>query len=95
MSTPLDEKKYTVTVEYCAPCDYSEQALAVVGELTRDYQHLIDKLTLIMGSKGIFDIKVDGQMVFSKADEKRFPAEGEILTLFENAVGKKIEKYQR
>lgn len=94
-SIPLNEKKYTVTLEYCAPCDYSEQVLTVAGELTRNYQHVIDKLTLVMGSKGVFDVAVDGETIFSKAKEERFPETGEILTLFEQAVGKPVEKYQR
>ena len=34
---------------------------------------------LIGGAKGIFDVKNDGEMLFSKHAEGRFPEEAEIL----------------
>ena len=92
---PLQPKKHTISIEYCVPCDYSQQALAVVKSLVRDYQHLIDRLELVMGSKGTFDVTVDDTLIFSKAEQKRFPKEGEILTLFEDVLGHKVEKYPR
>jgi len=33
---------------------------------------------LIEGSKGIFDVKVDGKLVYSKYETNRFPEEGEV-----------------
>lgn len=43
-----------------------------------------DVLTLpSMG--GIFDVEVDGKIIFSKYKENRFPYEGEILSLFKEA----------
>jgi len=37
--------------------------------------------TLIEGSKGIFDIHVDGRLVFSKHQTKRFPEKGELIRM--------------
>jgi len=34
---------------------------------------------LIEGGGGIFDVKVDGDMIFSKKDVGRFPEDSEIL----------------
>ena len=92
---PLQPQKHTVSIEYCVPCDYSQQAIAVVEGLVRDYQHLIDRLELVMGSKGTFDVTVDDTLIFSKAEQKRFPEAGEILTLFEGVLGHIVEKYPR
>lgn len=36
---------------------------------------------LISGSGGIFDVYVDGKIIFSKKKLKRFPREGEIAEL--------------
>ena len=33
---------------------------------------------LIRGSSGVFDVHVDGKLVFSKHDEGRFPETGEV-----------------
>lgn len=92
---PLQPQKHTVSIEYCVPCDYSQQVLGVVEALVRDYQHLIDRLELVMGSKGTFDVTVDDSFIFSKAEQKRFPEEGEISELFVKAIGRKVEKYPR
>jgi selenoprotein W-related protein len=36
---------------------------------------------LIEGSKGIFDVKVDGRLVYSKHQTHRFPEAGELTRL--------------
>jgi selenoprotein W-related protein len=35
---------------------------------------------LIPGRGGIFDVEVDGKLIFSKHDEGRFPEDSEILS---------------
>lgn len=92
---PLQARKYSISIEYCVPCDYSSQLIALTDELVRDYQHIIDHLDLIMGSKGKFEVKVDDTLIFSKIEQMRFPEKGEILTLFQDAIGKEVEKYRR
>ena len=92
---PLQAQKHTVSIAYCVPCDYSQQALAVVERLVRDYQHLIESLELVMGSKGTFDVMVDETVIFSKSEQNRFPEDGEVLELFEKAMGRQVEKYPR
>lgn len=42
---------------------------------------------LIKGSKGIFDVTLDGQLIFSKYEVDRFPEGDEVLT--------EIEKLQK
>jgi len=39
------------------------------------------KIELIAGSGGVFDVVVDGKLLFSKAADHRFPSPGEIVTL--------------
>jgi selenoprotein W-related protein len=36
---------------------------------------------LVEGGGGIFDVAVDGGVVFSKAEAGRFPEEGEVVAL--------------
>lgn len=36
---------------------------------------------LVAGHGGIFDVSVDGRMVFSKRETGRFPDEGEVVSL--------------
>jgi len=44
-------------------------------------QHLDVEAILIPGSGGIFEVTVDGKIVFSKKKVGRFPEEGEVIGL--------------
>ena len=46
-------------------------------------------ITLIKGSGGIFTVKCDGRVIYSKLDieGQRFPGEGEITRLIEKEMG--------
>ena len=64
-------------------------------ELLSNYQHVIERLTLITGSKGAFEVKIDGRLIFSKQTLQRRHAEpDEILRLFEEIVGPDVPKYE-
>jgi len=39
---------------------------------------------LVRGGGGIFDVMVDGERIFSKKSEGRFPEDAEILALLRN-----------
>jgi selT/selW/selH-like putative selenoprotein len=47
-------------------------------------------VSLRSGSKGRFEVSLDDRLIFSKANLKRFPRPGEILTLVEPALGPPI-----
>jgi selenoprotein W-related protein len=91
----LNPKKYRVSIEYCVPCDYSAQAFQVTEELLRNYQHVIDRLELITGSNGAFEVKVNNEPLFSKKALKRHPEPGEVLRLFKAVVGPQVSIYPR
>ena len=67
--------------------------MSAANDLLTYYQHVIDDLTLVMGSKGIYDIEVDGDMLFSKQKTGRHANTGEVLQLFESRYGAGIERY--
>jgi selenoprotein W-related protein len=91
----LNPKKYHVSIEYCVPCDYSTQALRVTEELLGNYQHVIDRLELITGSNGAFEVLVNGETLFSKKALKRHPEPGEALQLFKEMAGPQVSVYPR
>ena len=67
--------------------------MSAANDLLTYYQHVIDDLTLVMGSKGIYDIEVDGDMLFSKQKTGRHANTGEVLQLFESRYGAGVERY--
>jgi hypothetical protein len=42
-----------------------------VHELLHDYQHLIDEVVVATGNKGVFDVEVNGELLYSKHATRR------------------------
>ncbi len=69
--------------------------MSAAHDLLHDYQHIIDELTLITGSKGVFEVVVDGEVLYSKKATGRHAHPGEVLELFGDKYAKGIEVYER
>jgi selenoprotein W-related protein len=66
-----------------------------VSDLLHDYQHVISALELVTGSNGVFDVEVDGQLLFSKKVAGRHAEPGEVLRLFREQVVPGVNLYER
>jgi selenoprotein W-related protein len=64
-------------------------------DLLHDYQHVITDVTLVMGSKGVFDVEVDGELLYSKYRAGRHANDGEVLELFRERVAPGVAVYER
>ena len=53
--------------------------MRVTRELLSAHQHDIESLTLVTGTKGVFDVEVNGELIWSKADHGRQANPGEVL----------------
>ena len=69
--------------------------MRTVSELMHDYQHVISELELVTGSGGVFDVEVDGRMLFSKHAVGRHAEPGEVLRLFREQIVPGVEIYER
>jgi selenoprotein W-related protein len=64
-------------------------------DILTSYQHVIDELRLVTGASGVFDVRVDGQVLFSKKAEGRHARPGEILERFRSFVGPDVPVYDK
>jgi predicted Rdx family selenoprotein len=69
--------------------------VSTVADLLHDYQHVIEDLRLVTGSKGVFDVVVDGEVLYSKGVEGRHAKPGEVLERFRKLVGPDVPVYDR
>ena len=67
--------------------------MSAVNDLLSNYQHIIASLTLVTGSKGIFDVEVDGEMLYSKHAMGRHAEPGEVLELFRDRFARDVTPY--
>lgn len=66
-----------------------------MADLLHHYQNVIADLTLVTGSSGVFDVEVDGELIFSKKQIGRHAEPGEVLERFRQHVGSDIPEYER
>jgi selenoprotein W-related protein len=57
------------------------------------YQHVIEELTLVTGDKGVFDVTVDGKLLYSKGTTGRHAKPGEVLELFRAQLPNGVREY--
>ena len=67
--------------------------MSAASDLLSNYQHVIDTLTLDTGSKGVFDVEVDGELLYSKRATGRHAEPGEVLELSRERYGKDVTPY--
>ena len=69
--------------------------MSAAHDLLHDYQHVIESLTLVTGSKGVFDVVVDDEPLYSKRATGRHAHPGEVLALFRERSAPGITPYER
>jgi selenoprotein W-related protein len=62
-------------------------------DLLSNYQHVIEDLRLVTGTRGVFDVTVDGTLLYSKAETGRHAEDGEVLARFAELVGPDVGRY--
>ena len=67
--------------------------MRAAGEVLGIYQHVIEQVTLKPGPSGIFDVAVDGDVIFSKFEMNRHIEPGELLGLVREIVGLGVREY--
>ena len=77
-----------VRLEYCAPCGYTGRVLALTNDILgeREIEHYIASWTLVPGSGGVFELTVNGELVFSKKALGRHAEAGEIRAILQNRI---------
>jgi selenoprotein W-related protein len=69
--------------------------VSAAADLLHDYQHVIDELSLVTGSKGVFDVEVDGTLLYSKHETGRHAKPGEVLRRFREQIAPDVPVYER
>jgi selenoprotein W-related protein len=61
--------------------------VGLAGELLKQFEYMIETLSVVPSDGGRFEVSVNGQLVYSKLETKRHAEPGEVLGL----IGKMIE----
>ncbi len=69
--------------------------MGALADLVHDYQHVIESITLVTGGAGVFDVVVDGDLLYSKQQTGRHANPREVLDLFRERYAGGVPVYDR
>ncbi|MFB6140230.1 MAG: SelT/SelW/SelH family protein [Halosimplex sp.] len=60
----------TVEIEYCVPCGMRDRAVDLQTAILEEFGQGVETVSLVTGDGGIFEVRVDGEVVFDKEDDE-------------------------
>ena len=73
-----------ISIEYCAQWNYLPRASSLEAELKSRFPGVETKL--ISSGGGVYEIILEGELIFSKKTLGRFPDDGEVVALIKQAT---------
>jgi len=68
-----------VLIRYCLPCRYQAKAIQDADAILREFGKELTALRLVPGDHGVYDVELDGDLVFSLDRAERFPETSELI----------------
>lgn len=68
-----------VTITYCLPCRYQPKAIQDADAILKEFGEELSDLRLVPGDRGVYNVEVDGQLIFSLDKATRFPETSELI----------------
>ena len=62
-----------VEIVYCTQCRWLLRAAWMAQELLTTFQDEIGEVALLPGTGGVFEVRVDEELIWSRAEKGRFP----------------------
>jgi selenoprotein W-related protein len=75
-----------IEIEYCTQCRWLLRAAWMAQELLSTFEQETGGVTLVPGSGGVFEIRVDGTPIWSRQEEGRFPEIKELKRLVRDRI---------
>lgn len=79
-------QKTQLEIEYCTQCRWLLRAAWLAQELLTTFDSDITSLTLVPGTGGIFEVRLNGEVIFSRKQQSRFPESKELKQLVRDRI---------
>lgn len=67
-----------IEIWYCTQCRWLLRAAWMAQELLTTFEVELGEVALVPGTGGIFEVRVDGELIWSRKAEGRFPESKEL-----------------
>jgi selenoprotein W-related protein len=78
--------KHQVEIEYCTQCRWLLRAAWLAQELLTTFEAELKGVNLIPGTGGILDVRLNGEVLFSRKVVGRFPESKELKQLIRDVI---------
>ena len=76
-SVPLPHRP-RIEIVYCTQCRWLLRAAWMTQELLTTFDTELGEVALVPGTGGVFDVRLEGELIWSRKDEGRFPESKEL-----------------
>lgn len=73
-------------IEYCRQCRWLLRAGWMAQELLTTFSDELGEVALVPGTGGIFEVRVDGETVWSRKQQSRFPEIKELKQIVRDRI---------
>ncbi len=77
---------HSVRIKYCTQCRWMMRSAWMAQEVLTTFESELSEVTLAPGSGGVFEVHVDGQLIWSRSEQGRFPDIKELKQLVRDRV---------
>ncbi|MBO1254924.1 SelT/SelW/SelH family protein [Alteromonas sp. 5E99-2] len=75
-----------IEIKYCSQCRWLLRTSWMAQELLSTFEGDIDEMSLLPSSGGIFEITANGQLIWSRKSEGRFPEITELKQVVRDVI---------
>ncbi len=82
----MDKRSPRIEIEYCTQCRWLMRAGWTAQELLTTFVDDLKEVALVPGKGGIFEVRLDGETIWSRVTERRFPELAEIKQIVRDRI---------
>lgn len=86
MDLPTQPAKPRVSILYCRQCNWLLRSAWLAQELLTTFSEELGEVALLPGTGGAMEIRLDGELIFSRKDAGRFPEAKELKQLVRDRI---------
>ncbi len=81
-----ESKTAEIEIEYCTQCRWLLRAAWMAQELLFTFEYDIARVSLVPGTGGVFVVRLNGDVLFSRKEQGRFPESKELKQLIRDVI---------
>ncbi len=77
---------YRVEIQYCTQCRWLLRAAWLAQELLTTFEQDLTSVSLMPGTGGVFEVRLNGAVIFNRKEHGRFPESKELKQLIRDVI---------